>query len=250
MIAADRIEAGKTEITYAQWKPVFQWAEAHGYQFANNGDIGSMGWLPGTHAQDEPVADVGILDAAVWCNALSEMKGLIPCYYADEALTQPLKIANPFRTNSYQWTLKTTRFNAHPPIAFPKFLFHFDPVTAWFADNSAERTHPGATATPTANGFHDLTGNVFEWAAEPKNPTRKPVTSSRSASTAARSARTPKSRKPSQPPPQMARGTGSTQASPRRKSDSASSEISRFPSASPFVVPHSCGSGRVRARRN
>ncbi len=198
MIATDGIQAGKTEVTYAQWKPVFQWAEAHGYRFNHDGDMGSMAWMPGTHSPDEPVAAVGLLDAAIWCNALSEMKGLKPCYYADEALTQPLKVANPFRTNTYQWTLKSARFCPPPPLTFPKFLFYvdpaadgfrlpfssewpklagsakyasggetLDPATAWFADNSSERTHPANSATPTGAGFHDLTGNVFEWAIEP-----------------------------------------------------------------------------------
>jgi len=93
----------------------------------------------------------------------------------------------------------------NPPITFPKFIFHFDPTangyrlpfssdwpklagtakyasgggtldpaTAWFADNSGERTHPVATAIPNGAGFHDLTGNVFEWAVEPiKEPNPK-----------------------------------------------------------------------------
>lgn len=195
MISSDGLEAGKTEITYAQWKPVFLWAEANGYRFANDGDMGSMGWLPGKYAQDEPVTGISLLDAALWTNALSEMKGLKPVYFADAALTQPLKTANPFRTASHQWSLGSSRFGKHPK-PFDRFLFHvdpksdgfrlpfsaewpklagsakfatgenLDPATAWFAGNSGERTRPVATATPTGAGFHDLTGNVFEWAIE------------------------------------------------------------------------------------
>lgn len=195
-VSANGLAAGKTEVTYAQWAPVFRWAEANGYRFANDGDIGSMGWLPGTHSPDEPVTGVSLLDAAVWCNALSEMQGLRPVYYSDKELTQPLKSVNPFRTISRQWTLQSTRFWM-TPRPFEKFLFHIDPAaggyrlptssewkalagegkfptgetlqpdTAWFADNSNERTHPAGSAQSTGDGFHDLTGNVFEWTIEP-----------------------------------------------------------------------------------
>ncbi len=200
LIEANGLAAGKTEVTYAQWASVFRWAEAHGYRFANDGDMGSMGWLPDSHSPDEPVTGISLLDAAVWCNALSELKGLKPVYYSDNALSQPLKSANPFRTISRQWTLQSNRFGV-TPRPFEKFLFQVDPSadgfrlptstewtaladggkypsgdsldpdTAWFADTSGERTHPVATARPTGAGFHDLSGNVFEWTIEPlKDP--------------------------------------------------------------------------------
>jgi formylglycine-generating enzyme required for sulfatase activity len=50
----------------------------------------------------------------------------------------------------------------------------FDPATGWCAENSADRTHPAGTKTPTGAGFHDLSGNVFEWAiAKAKSPEPK-----------------------------------------------------------------------------
>ncbi len=193
MIAMEGFEGGKTEITYAQWKAVFAWSEVNGYHFGRDGDMGSMAWdlEPAAHDPSEPVTCVGLLDAAVWCNALSEMKGLKPCYYRDEAMTEPLRIADPFRVNSYQWAENSTRDGGHHKI-LPKFLFHldeaangyrlpmtaewtamcggdypsgarFNPATAWHADNSGDRTHPVGTMQPTGAGFHDLSGNVFEW---------------------------------------------------------------------------------------
>lgn len=203
MIALNGLEAGQTEITYAQWKPVFKWAESNGFRFANDGDMGSMGWIPGKHSPDEPVTSVGLLDAAIWCNALSEMKGCKPCYYEDSDFVHPLKIANPFRINSYFWSVNSLRFGNHPR-AFSRKLFFIDPLadgfrlpfsserrkfsgsgkfpsgenldpsTAWFSENSGERTHPVASAAATGAGFHDLSGNVFEWAVEPlKSPDLK-----------------------------------------------------------------------------
>ena len=195
MISMTGFEGGKTEVTYAQWKTVFQWAEVNGYRFSWDGDMGSMAWdsAPSAHSPNEPVTCVGVLDAAVWCNALSEMKGLKPSYYSDEAKTEPLRMADPFRVISYQWAEGGYRDGGKHKI-LPKFLFYmdqtadgyrlpmtdewsamcgsglypsgdkFDPATGWCAENSGDRTHPVGTKTPTGAGFHDLSGNVFEWA--------------------------------------------------------------------------------------
>ncbi len=192
---------GRTEVSYAQWKQVFQWAEINGYRFSWDGDMGSMAWDTETeaHTPDEPVTCVGVLDAAVWCNALSEMMGLKPCYYRDEAKQEPLRVVDPFRVISYQWADGNTRDGgAHKVL--PKFLFYldseasgfrlpmseewtamcgdlypsgptFDPATGWYAGNSADRTHAVGTRPATGEGFYDLSGNVFEWALAPaQNP--------------------------------------------------------------------------------
>jgi len=200
-----------TEVPYgtcrkiARWATRNQWAMHSGLDFDRDGNMGSMGWMPGTHSPDEPVTGISLLDAAVWCNALSEFKGLRPVYYSDKELTKPLKTANPFRTISRQWTLQSFRFGVNPR-PFDKFLFYVDPAAdgfrlptstewtalagggkfptgdtlepaaAWFADNSGERTHPVGTARPTGAGFRDFSGNVFEWTIEPlKEPQPNPL---------------------------------------------------------------------------
>ena len=61
---------GKYEITYEQWTEVRTWALSNGYfNISAGGD--SNGY---------PVIKISWNDIMVWCNALSEKEGLIPCY--------------------------------------------------------------------------------------------------------------------------------------------------------------------------
>jgi len=89
------LEVGKFEVTFAQWKRVYDWACAHGYAFDHDGDMGSMdywgfdGWgAPRPHSPREPVTDISGYDAMAWCNALSEAEGRTPVYYEDAACTR------------------------------------------------------------------------------------------------------------------------------------------------------------------
>jgi len=79
--------------TYARWKDVMDWAEANGYRFDRSGAMGSMYWFSFDHSPDEPVTDVTWHDTLVWCNALSEMEGKTPAYYADEECNQVYRSA-------------------------------------------------------------------------------------------------------------------------------------------------------------
>ncbi len=74
---------GETEVTYGQWKEVYDWAISNGYTFANAGRAGSQG-QEGTANQilpedaafaNHPVTMASWRDAVIWCNALSEMTG-------------------------------------------------------------------------------------------------------------------------------------------------------------------------------
>jgi formylglycine-generating enzyme required for sulfatase activity len=95
---------GATEVTFAQWQPVFDWAEANGYTFDDDADMGSMsywGWgtnaPPATHEPDEPATGMTRYDAIVWLNALSELESKTPVYCADEALTTAVSTAITYR---------------------------------------------------------------------------------------------------------------------------------------------------------
>jgi len=100
---------GRTEVTYAQWKTIYDWAVTHGYQFDYTGEMGSMSywgfgndWTPGTRGADEPVTGISRDMAMIWLNALSEMEGRTPVYYADKACRKVLRKTQIYRP--LQWT--------------------------------------------------------------------------------------------------------------------------------------------------
>lgn len=187
--------AGKTEVTFAQWVRVARWAATNqrasnfpenlrhlaipGYAFFRDGALGNMETgAAGPFLLAEPVTGVTFADAAAWCNALSELEGLAPAYYADAAMTIPFRrvlernrwetadLRAPIHWNKAaagyrlptrsEWTWLAT-FGANNAPAAPS------PDTAWIAANSGNRTHPTGAKPANAAGLHDLFGNVAEW---------------------------------------------------------------------------------------
>lgn len=194
------LEMARHETSYAKWRLVRDWALAHGYEFDSDGDMGSMdywgmgdGWgAARAHTPDEPVTDVTYYDLAVWCNALSEIEGRTPVYYADEACKQVYKqafIYRPlmqlfFETEADQEAgrLPRDRMLAVGKVyvkpgadgyRIPTSEEHAAAVGArhaapkaiergWLFDNSGGTTHPVGTKPANEHGFFDIEGNVSE----------------------------------------------------------------------------------------
>ncbi len=73
----------KFETTYSLWYQVRNTAERLGYYFQNPGQGGSQGRrgaAPTDENASQPVTMINWYDAIVWCNALSEIRGRVPCY--------------------------------------------------------------------------------------------------------------------------------------------------------------------------
>ena len=95
----------KFEVSYNVWHFVYKWAVSdlrgeNKYVFENPGAEGQYGSLgnsmlfnEGGEPLDEgiPVCGINWRDAAVWCNALSELCGLSPVYCADSEFRVPLR---------------------------------------------------------------------------------------------------------------------------------------------------------------
>lgn len=100
-------EIADTEVTYAQWYEVYQWAtseesDQQTYSFIFLGQEGSdgtdgdgaTGGEP-TRNKNQPVTRVSWCDAVLWCNAASEKAGLAPVYkYNGNVLREAEKTEN------------------------------------------------------------------------------------------------------------------------------------------------------------
>ncbi len=72
-----------SEISGWRWREIRAWALTHGYPDLPEGKMGAK--ADGTEGGAEhPVVNVSWFDSIKWCNARSEMEGLIPAYYMDD----------------------------------------------------------------------------------------------------------------------------------------------------------------------
>jgi formylglycine-generating enzyme required for sulfatase activity len=193
------LSIGKTEIPFSVWNRVRAWSAEHGYRFNYPGDLGSMR-IDTDPAEpfspDEPVTNISWYDAVAWCNALSDLFGAEPVYFADAAKSSVFRQVSPFRLDTYTgpgypnpvWkkglkkgeshdtALNTLVFLCPARSGFRLLLADefkaaqggFDAgADEWVAPAAGGRTHPVGTKPAGATGLHDLWGNVLEWGWDP-----------------------------------------------------------------------------------
>ena len=78
------------EVRGALWDSVFAWGEANGYLIGGASKKGP----------DHPAYRVTWFEAVKWCNARSEMEGLTPVYYTDEAQMEVYRSDDVWLTNA------------------------------------------------------------------------------------------------------------------------------------------------------
>jgi formylglycine-generating enzyme required for sulfatase activity len=174
-------EMSRTAISLGEWLRVKQWAEEHGYDFAN----------PGAAKRDNyPVTGINWYDALKWCNARSEMESRKPCYFTGTTRNPGAVFrrgqmemrddmvdwdADGYRLPSEQEWEKAAKADK-PDNRYPcgKQISHWQAVYTAETEDAKTReksriTHPvfkngpAPVRTFASNGLYNMAGNVWVW---------------------------------------------------------------------------------------
>lgn len=203
----DPFHMDQTEITLKQWREVKKWAtersdikdnatrEFFKYEFDNN-EFGK--------ADDHPVVGVSWLDCVKWCNARSEMEGLVPCYTIGGSVLRGKSNSAPDCNNNASGyrlpTVQERNYAARGGLIGKRFpwgeTISHENANYFSAEGIKDKdgkeydtcktrgchpahakdpfpyTNPVKAFAPNNYGLYGMAGNVSEWLCAPKGASR------------------------------------------------------------------------------
>lgn len=157
------------ETSYNTWYEVLKWSENNGYTIANKGVEGVFGDVEKENNMSEPGEEPKLVempvcrltwrDVMVWCNALSEMKGLEPVYCIDKDFKIPLRDSTGVAFNDLKHYAIEPGKVGNPYVNTNANGFRLPYVREW---EYAARKRPDGTAISGRNVSGDETGSAIE----------------------------------------------------------------------------------------
>ncbi len=112
--------------------------------------------------EDHPVEMVSWFDAIQFCNALSLRENLMPCYEVKSEEDEDVRWNR--QANGYRLLTEAEWEYVARAGGVQAYAGSNDAMSvAWFGGNAAGTTHPVKKLSANLWGFHDMSGNVWEW---------------------------------------------------------------------------------------
>lgn len=139
---------GKFEVTQGEWEGLMGSNPAHDWGVGPNYPVYYVSWYA----------------AVEYCNALSNLEGLVPCYSINGTDVSWDLTENGYRLpTEAEWEYAARGGVNHPDNY--KYSGTTDSLEdyAWYDSNSAPTTHEVGSKLPNQLGIYDMSGNLWEW---------------------------------------------------------------------------------------